>query len=181
MSSGEIVQINISRGGVPKRPVFEAEVGENGIAGDGHNEGLDIHGGPERALCLYAMETIEALNAEGHPITPGSTGENITTRGLDWSEVMPGARFALGSDVVIEITRYCTPCRTIRASFADGNSNRIHHQLHPGWSRAYAKILSGGIIRPGDTISPVAIEDEPERVAGAVWSETAKAFVRPGE
>lgn len=181
MSTGEIVQINISRGGVPKRPVFEAEVGENGIAGDGHNEGPAIHGGPERALCLYAIETIEALAAEGHPITPGSTGENITTRGLDWSEVVPGARFALGNDVVIEITRYTTPCRTIRASFADGNPNRIHQQLFPGWSRAYARILSCGIIRPGDRVVPVRAEGEPERIAAATWSEEKQAFVRPGE
>ncbi len=180
MTTAEILQINISRGGVPKRPVLEAEVGENGIAGDGHNESLRIHGGPERALCLYAVETIESLAAEGHPISPGSTGENITTRGLDWSMVSPGAQFALGSDVVIEITRYTTPCKTIRASFADGNSNRIHQELHPGWSRAYARIISPGTIRPGDAIVPIAAAGEPERVAGAVWSESAKAFIPAG-
>lgn len=152
MTNATIAQVNVSRGGVPKRAVMEAEVGEQGIAGDGHNF-PDIHGGPERALCLLAMERIEALAAEGHPIIPGSTGENITTRGLDWESVLPGSRYRLGSDVVIEVTRYTTPCKTIAASFDKRDFNRIHHATNPGWSRVYAKVISGGTIRPGDSIA----------------------------
>lgn len=151
MRSGTIVQVSVSKGGVPKLPVLEAEVGENGIVGDGHNE-PEIHGGPERAVCLFAVERIEALAAEGHPIGPGSTGENITTRGIDWERVTPGSRLRLGADVLLEITRYTTPCTTIRGSFKDRDSNRIHHNLHPGWSRAYAKVLQPGTLRPGDAV-----------------------------
>ena len=150
-----IVQINVSKGGVPKLPVLEATVTTLGIVGDGHNE-PDIHGGPERALCLYALERIEAIAAEGHPLRPGSAGENITTRGLDWGALLPGTRLRLGAEVLIEVTRYTTPCATIRGSFSDGNSNRIHHNLHPGDSRVYAQILSEGTIRPGDAITVVA-------------------------
>ena len=155
MSSAQIAQINISHGGVPKLPVMEAEVGEMGILGDGHDEPLHIHCGPERALCLFAAEVIAALAAEGHPIGPGSTGENITTRGLDWPAMVPGARFRLGNDVLIEVTRYTTPCRTNARWFIGGNFNRMHQALNPGWSRAYARVLTGGIIRTGDSIEPV--------------------------
>lgn len=148
---GSIVQVNVSPGGVPKLPVPEAVVTELGIVGDGHHD-TENHGGPERALCLYALERIEALRAEGHPIAPGTTGENVTIAGIDWERVVPGARLRLGAGVIVEVTRYTTPCKTIRGSFADGDSNRIHHRLFPGWSRVYARVLRGGIIRPGDPV-----------------------------
>lgn len=150
-----IAQVNVSGGGVPKKPVKQAVVGELGIAGD-YQADSRSHGGVERALCLYAEEVIAAVRAEGHPIAPGTAGENITTRGLDWSLVQPGARFRLGGEVVIEITRFTTPCKTIRGSFEGGDFNRIHHRLHPGWSRAYARVLQGGVIQPGDAVEMIA-------------------------
>ncbi len=152
--TASIAHLHLSRGGVPKSPVLEAEVTELGLAGDGHNF-PDIHGGPERALCILALERIEALSAEGHPIAPGTTGENVTTTGLDWESVQPGSRYQLGSDVTIEITRFTTPCKTIAASFARRDFNRIHHATNPGWSRVYARVLTTGVIRPGDSIVPL--------------------------
>lgn len=59
------------------------------MEGDGHHE---HHGDPERAVCLYAMEAIEALHADGHAVAPGSLGENLTIAGLDWPSVVPGSR-----------------------------------------------------------------------------------------
>jgi MOSC domain-containing protein YiiM len=134
--------------------VASAEVGELGIRGDEHDHPA-IHGGPERALCLYALERIEALAAEGHPIAPGTTGENVTTRGLDWDQVVPGTRLRLGRDVLIEITRFAPPCKSIRRNFREEDFSRINARLHPGWSRAYARILTGGTIAPGDNVEIV--------------------------
>ncbi|MCK9518213.1 MAG: MOSC domain-containing protein [Dehalococcoidia bacterium] len=150
-----IVQLSISRGGVPKLPIAEAEVTELGIVGDGHNDTAH-HGGPERALCLFAVEPIEAMAAEGHPIAAGSTGENITTRGLDWAAIVPGVRLRLGDEVVVEITRYTTPCATNQRWFIDGDFNRMHQKLHPGSSRVYAQVLAPGRLRVGDAIHVVA-------------------------
>ncbi|MBP8251701.1 MAG: hypothetical protein KAX40_05015, partial [Herpetosiphon sp.] len=76
-----IFQINMSKGGVPKTPIHEAQVNELGIVGDVQKD-KRYHGGPNRALCLFALELIQQLQAEGHPIYSGSTGENITTQGL---------------------------------------------------------------------------------------------------
>ena len=154
--SASIVQVNVSRGGVPKLPIAAGDVGPLGIAGDGHNEPPHIHGGPERALCLFAMERIEALAAEGHPIFAGAVGENVTTRGLDWDAVVPGSRFRLGDEVTIEITRYTTPCRTNARWFSGGDFNRMHQNLYPGWSRVYARVLTPGRIRAGDPIVALA-------------------------
>ncbi len=148
--SGRVHQVSVSKGGVPKLPILEGFVRGLGIDGDAVSS-PDIHGGPERAVCLFSLEVIETLVAEGHPIAPGATGENITLAGVDWSEVAPGARIAIGDAVILEVTSFTTPCSTIRASFKDRDSNRIHQNLHPGSSRAYAKVLHEGTIRPGDT------------------------------
>lgn len=150
-SPGEIVQINLSEGGVPKLPIGRAIVDELGIVGDKHRDSTH-HGGPERALCLYALELIEALRSEGHPIVPGGAGENITTRGLDWSRLVRGRKLLLG-EVIAEFTDWATPCTTIASCFAGGEFKRTSHKLHPGWSRAYARVLRGGVIAPGDRIA----------------------------
>jgi MOSC domain-containing protein YiiM len=146
-----IFQINRSDGGVPKGPVREGQVTSLGLEGDRHNDTVH-HGGLERALCLYALERIVDLQAEGHPIYPGSTGENLTLVGLDWAQVVPGTRLRLGQEVQVEITRYTTPCQKIAASFAGGQIQRMSQDAHPGWSRVYARVLSPGTIRVGDAI-----------------------------
>ena len=146
-----IFQINVSRGGVPKLAVAGADVNELGIAADSQKH-TGIHGGPLRALCLYSLEHHLALQAEGHPIFPGSVGENIVTVGVDLSAMGPGERLRLG-EVEIEITSYTAPCKTIRRSFVDENFNRISQKLHPGWSRLYARVLTPGRIAAGDPIT----------------------------
>ena len=81
-----IFQINRSPGGVPKLPVQHADVTHFGIVGDDH-EFPKIHGGLDKALCLFSLERILELQAEGHPIFPGAVGENVTIIGLNWSDV----------------------------------------------------------------------------------------------
>ncbi len=146
-----VTHINVSDGGVPKRSIPSAVIGTLGVEGD-RQENTEHHGGPERALCLFSLERIEALQAEGHPIVPGAAGENITIAGLDWEEVGPGKRLRLGEAVLIEITRYTEPCFKIRPSFADHDSNRINQKTHPGWSRAYARVIEGGPLLPGAAV-----------------------------
>jgi MOSC domain-containing protein YiiM len=148
---GHIFQINISRGGVPKLPVPTARVTGLGIPGD-HQNDTRHHGGPERALCLYSLERIQALQAEGHPITAGAVGENLTLAGLDWESIQPGVRLRLGSQVQVEVTSYTVPCKTIKGVFLENDMNRISQTLHPGWSRVYVRVLEEGEIHPGDPI-----------------------------
>lgn len=149
--TGRIFQLNISAGGVPKLAVRESHVNELGMAGDEHRF-PDLHGGPERALCLFSLERILELQAEGHPIFPGAVGENVTISGVDWQRVVPGAQLSLGDEVLLEITSYTAPCNTIPAYFADGQFQRIAQKLHPGWSRVYARVLNGGKLRVGQPV-----------------------------
>jgi MOSC domain-containing protein YiiM len=149
--SGVIASINISSGGVPKWPVTDAKVALSGLENDGHNDRIG-HGGAERAVCIYAVEIIDALRREGHPIAIGTAGENVTLEGIDWQVVTPGARLCVGDEVVLEVASYTRPCKTIVASFVDGRFVRISQKIHPGWSRVYARVLSEGRIRMGDPV-----------------------------
>jgi MOSC domain-containing protein YiiM len=149
--NGRIFQLNCSDGGVPKLAVREARLTPTGLEGDRQND-TRFHGGPERALCLFPLELIIELQGEGHPVFPGSVGENVTVTGLDWSRVVPGARLALGDEALVEITSYTTPCKTIAASFSGGDFKRISQKERPGDSRLYARVIRTGRLAVGQAV-----------------------------
>jgi MOSC domain-containing protein YiiM len=152
MRNGRIVQISISAGGVPKLAVPNARVGVLGLDGDRHRD-AENHGGPERAVCLFSMEQIEALRREGHPVAPGTLGENVTVEGLSWPDVVPGARLALGDTLVLEVSRYTSPCVNIKPLFIGGDYARVSQKRHPGFSRVYARVVTPGLIRERDPVT----------------------------
>ena len=96
--TGSILQINVSRGGLPKRAIPEAELTLLSIAGDlcAHPQ---FHGGPRQALLLISAEGIDELAALGFPLFHGALGENITTRGLDRRMWRVGQRWRIGPAV----------------------------------------------------------------------------------
>jgi MOSC domain-containing protein YiiM len=150
--AARVVGVHVNpAGGVPKHPVAAAELQRDGVVGDLQRDS-EYHGGPERAVCLFAQERIDALVAEGHPIAPGTTGENLTLAGLEWSTLAAGDRLAVGDEVVLEISGPAPPCTTIAGSFVDGAFTRISHKLHPGWSRLYARVLAAGRVHVGAAV-----------------------------
>jgi MOSC domain-containing protein YiiM/ribosomal protein S18 acetylase RimI-like enzyme len=164
-ADGRVVQVSVSPGGVPKLSVAEACVRRMGLDGDRHR-GDRVHGGPLRAVCLLGIEVIERLRAEGHPIFPGSVGENLTTEGLVISDLPAGTRLAIG-EALIEVTAPSMPCDNIVASFSDRKSGRISILTHPHDSRMYARVLREGIVRVGDAIRvlpPDPASDAPAQV-----------------
>jgi MOSC domain-containing protein YiiM len=149
-AESRVESINTSRGGVPKTPVLEAWVTSEGIAGDVQRD-LRYHGGPERAVSIYSLDLIAALQREGHPIAAGAAGENLTVSGVDWGRLVPGCELLI-ADVRLAVTRYASPCEKIEASFKDRDFTRISQKVHPGWSRVYTRVIAGGTIRPGDRV-----------------------------
>ena len=147
---GRVVQLNVSNGGVPKKPIEVAEVGDRGLVGD-RQAARQHHGKPLQALCIWSADVIDALRAEGHPIEPGSAGENITVSGVDWSTIRPGSQL-LVVDVLAEVSAWATPCQKNAQWFSDRRFSRINHEEHPGWSRAYAWVREPGTIRQGDAV-----------------------------
>lgn len=147
---GMVSQLNASDGGVPKLPVQSADVSRRGLVGD-RQATRKHHGRPLQALCLWSSEVIEVLKAEGHPIAPGLAGENITVSGVAWAGIRPGVRLRIGT-VLAEISAWATPCKKNAAWFVDRDFNRMHHDRHPGTSRAYAWVRQPGHIRTGDEV-----------------------------
>jgi hypothetical protein len=154
--AGVLAHLNVSDGGVPKRALDTARIDASGVVGDAQRA-RQHHGRPSQALSIWSTERIEALQSEGHPVTPGAAGENLTVSDLDWGRVRPGVRLVIGSDperaVVAEVTWWAEPCRTIAGCFSDRRYSRIGESKHPGWSRAYAAVLRGGEVRAGDRVA----------------------------
>ncbi len=148
-------QINVSDGGVPKLPVERAFVSHDGVAGDRQND-RKHHGGPRQTVCIYSVEVISALQAEGHPIEAGSAGENLTLSGLDWGSLRDGDQLRIGQDLVIEITDPATPCAKNARWFVDGDYGRMSDVLHPGSSRMYARVIEPGNVETGDEVVRVS-------------------------
>jgi MOSC domain-containing protein YiiM/GNAT superfamily N-acetyltransferase len=148
---GRVLQVNISPGGVPKLPVERAWVGQQGLDGDAHRHRY-VHGGPHRAVALLGIEAIERVQADGHPIEPGSVGENLTTTGIELSRLPIGTRLAIGEHLVLELSGAAGPCDVIKDSFRDGKSGRISILTHPDDSRMYARVITEGEVRTGDGI-----------------------------
>ena len=149
-----ITQISISDGGVPKLPVPQVEITPEGLIGD-RQRNLKYHGGPDRAVCLWSVDIIQTLQTEGHPIAPGSAGENITVAGLPWEQLSPNSQLQLGDSVRLLITDYAPPCRTIGKFFCDRRYSRISHKHHPGISRLYARVLAPGLVSVGNRVQVV--------------------------
>jgi len=152
--AGVVAALHASDGGVPKRPIASAVVDAAGIVGDRQGS-RQHHGRPWQALCLFSVDVIDQLAAEGHPIVPGSVGENVTIGGVDWSRLRGGLTIDIG-DVRLRTSSPAAPCRKIGGSFADGDWNRIDHTTRPGRARWYASVIAGGSISPGDAVSITA-------------------------
>jgi len=154
--AGSVAAVHRSAGGVPKVEVRgPVGVGPDGLDGD-RQKVRRHHGRPSQALCLWSAEVISALAAEGHPVAPGSTGENLTLSGVDWRVLRPGVRLVLGEGddaPVAEVTGWADPCRTIAGSFLDGAFRRIDHARHPGCSRAYAAVVRPGEVSAGTPVT----------------------------
>ena len=158
MTSGVIVQISVSRGGIPKRPIPAADVAVGGLAGDAWDHPA-IHGGIRQAILLITEEGIRELAARGFDLYPGALGENHTTRGLDRRAVRIGQRYRAGG-VTLEVTKLRQPCATldvygpgIQAAMFDARA-RAGDPASPRWglSGFYGSVVEPGTVRTGDTI-----------------------------
>jgi MOSC domain-containing protein YiiM len=153
---GRVVSVNVSPGGVPKLPVAGAWVGRLGLDTDAHTEPPPTHGGPEQAVCLYAVEAIERVAEDGHQAFPGAYGENLTLEGVDWGALRAGDVLTIGEDgLTLELTSPAGPCQTIAHWFIDRRIARISPMVNPQDARWYARVLVEGRVEPG---APVTVD-----------------------
>ena len=158
---GDIIQVSISKGGLPKLAVPEAFAEPLGLEGDVQRH-TKFHGGPRKAILLVSVEDLDYLSTEGFPVSPGGLGENLTVRGLDFRQLRSGMRLRAGA-AVLELTMLRSPCSALDIYNLGGR--RIQTELHdqlcragdpstPRWARGgfYASVVAPGLIRSGDIL-----------------------------
>jgi MOSC domain-containing protein YiiM len=102
----------------------------------------------DRQVTLIEMETIEAIRRD-HAIQlePAETRRNLTTRGVPLNHLV-GATFRVGS-VVLYGGRLNVPCKYLDDLLARPLFNPLLNR-----SGLNCRIVTGGVIRPGDAIEP---------------------------
>ena len=129
--------------GERKKPVESVELRENhGIVGDGHAG--DWH----RQVSLLATESIDKMRAMGLDVTAGDFAENITTSGIELVPLPIGSRLQIGG-TLLEVTQIGKECHTRCAIYYQAGDCVMPKE------GIFAKVISGGIIKPGDDIQSI--------------------------
>jgi MOSC domain-containing protein YiiM len=153
---GAILQLSVSRGGIPKLPVPFALATPLGLDSDAvaHPK---IHGGRPQAVLIVTAEALDHLASLGYPLFPGALGENLTTRGVDHRLFRPGQQYRAGLSI-LELTRPRGPCAALDVYGASLRNDLFDPQVKAGdpaspcWglSGFYASVVQPGLIRTGD-------------------------------
>ncbi|MBI1246439.1 MOSC domain-containing protein [bacterium] len=146
-STGRVVAICLSEGGIPRLPVDSAELTLAGFQGDGHR--YDEHYAQERAVTLFNWEILQQFDVESQPFPPGSVGENISLSGVDLAELEPGTRLSVGQAEILLVKRW-RPCHATEA--ASGRTCENGQQ----WKGYFASVLRPGEIHPGDSVRVIS-------------------------
>lgn len=157
-STAKVLAVCLGAGGIPKHTVAAADVGELGLVGDRHR--YHLHGGADRAVCVFSIENYRALQAEGIACdAPGAFGENLLTEGLEDARIEIGDHLAVGDEVVLEVHDVREPCVTLKAldtRFPDLLIGRS------GW---LCRVVHTGKVRAGDVIKRIPVAAVTPRLA----------------
>ena len=138
---GVVIALNISNGGIPKRPLPAAEITFAGLIGDAHNH--EKHNTPLQAVSLIDVEDLDALRQDGFDVYPGATGENVTLAGADIDACQIGDVLSFDGGVTVELTKVRKPCYVLDAISPDLK------KAIAGRCGFYAKVIAVGTLRPG--------------------------------
>jgi MOSC domain-containing protein YiiM len=137
-----------------KKPVTgPVEVGELGLAGDDQAD-KRVHGGVDKAVYAYDDEDYAWWRDElaDRAFSPGTFGENLTTRGMPSGHVCLGDRYRIGT-AVLEVTQPRVPCLKLGVKMRDpAFVKRFHEAILPGF---YLRVVEPGTVAAGDPIELV--------------------------
>lgn len=137
-TQGTVVSLQLCPGHrKPMQPVPSVEAIEKvGLKGD-------MHAIPEstRQVLLIEKETLDTLD-----IGLGAVKENITTANIGLMNLQRGQRLRAG-EAVLEITGACEPCKRME-EIRPGLMAKLE-----GRRGMLARVITGGIIRVGDSLS----------------------------
>jgi MOSC domain-containing protein YiiM len=142
--------------GIWKTPV-QGRVALRGVNFLGDNQAdRTVHGGRDKAVYAYAMEDYDYWrDVQELETTPGLFGDNLTTAGIDLTNLTLGARWAVGS-AVLEVAQTRLPCFKIGMRMNDGHFPKRF--MIAGRMGAYFRIVQEGDVGAGD---PIHVTHEP--------------------
>ena len=125
--------------GVQKHEVEEIEIiVDLGIKGDAHA------GKWNRQVSFLAGEGVDKMKAKGLDLEPGAFGENVVTRGIDWSRVNVGGKIFI-NDLILEVTQIGKECHDHCAIYEAAGECIMPTQ------GIFTKVIKGGRIRAQDS------------------------------
>lgn len=148
--------------GLAKEERTEFHIGVHGCEGDFNHYRQTRKGGTDdRAVSLVTSSEVEALRQQGWSIELGLMGENLSIEGLDWRDLVPGQRWSVGEEVVLQVTEPMTPCRNLQA-LPDVGALNIKSFISSarglrGW---YARVLVEGVVRVGDALTLLSTDGQ---------------------
>ncbi len=125
--------------------------GREGLSGD-HQYDRRHHGGPDRAVLMYAAEHYPRWRAEWarREVGPGAFGENLTVTWLDEHRVCLGDVFGAG-EVRLEVSSPRSPCQNLVRLHGMPDLVRVVQENHrSGW---YLRVRHEGWIEAGMTLT----------------------------
>ncbi len=134
-------------------PLAEARlIAGKGIEGDRYFLGTGTYSSrpePGRQVTLIEAETLVALARDhGLELAPHEHRRNLTVSGVPLNHLV-GRRFRVG-DVLLEATRLNVPCKYLVLV-----TGKEVYQPLLNRSGLNCRIVEGGTIRPGDSLTPV--------------------------
>ncbi|MSP68231.1 MAG: MOSC domain-containing protein [Alphaproteobacteria bacterium] len=155
MFAGRVLSLHIcARGSAPMdSPPEIACVAGKGIAGDRYLLGTGTYSAKpreDRQITFLEVETLRALKRD-HAIdlAAAETRRNVVTEGVPLNHLV-GRRFRVGA-VVVEGLRLNVPCQYLEDLTAKpGLFKALIHR-----SGLNCRILEGGVMRPGDAVTPL--------------------------
>jgi MOSC domain-containing protein YiiM len=109
----------------------------------------DAHAGSGRQVSLLALEGVERMRQKMPSIIPGDFAENLTVDGLNEMGLIPGSRIRVGKGVLLEVTQIGKECHGHGCAIMRAVGTCVMPK-----EGIFAKVLTGGTIRPGDPVEP---------------------------
>jgi MOSC domain-containing protein YiiM len=107
----------------------------------------DAHAGSGRQVSLLALEGVERMQQKLPSIIPGDFAENLTVQGLNEMGLTPGSRIRVGKTVLLEVTQIGKECHGHGCAIMRAVGSCVMPK-----EGIFAKVLTGGPIRPGDAV-----------------------------
>ncbi|MEE8454282.1 MAG: MOSC domain-containing protein [Limibaculum sp.] len=148
----EHIHITAERSGAMRRLDEARLVAGKGIEGDRYFLGTGTYSmkpEPGRQVTLIEAETLAALARDkGIELAPHEHRRNLTVRDVPLNHLV-GRRFRVGN-VVLEATRLNVPCKYLVLV----TGKEVYEPLL-NRSGLNCRIVEGGVIRPGDAVTPL--------------------------